>query len=66
MMPGDDEPLCHCDEILMCGTEHSETMLSATMNNAYTLRYLVTGTDPARGYVFEWLVNRQQGGAEIP
>jgi hypothetical protein len=59
MIPGDDEPLCHRDEILMCGTEHSETMLSATMNNAYTLHYLVTGTDAPRGYLFQWLARQR-------
>ena len=57
MIPGDDEPLRDCDEILMCGTEHSETMLNATMNNAYTLHYLVTGSDAPRGYLFKWLAN---------
>ncbi|MEE8365832.1 MAG: NAD-binding protein [Gammaproteobacteria bacterium] len=62
MMPGDDQPLCHHDEILMCGTEHSETMLSATMNNAYTLHYLVTGTDAPRGYLFQWLARQQYAG----
>ncbi len=57
MIPGNDEPLFDCDEILMCGTEHSETMLNATMNNAYTLHYLVTGSDAPRGYLFKWLAN---------
>lgn len=55
MLPDDDEVLQQCDEILLCGTEHSETMLAATMNNPYTLHYLITGEDAPRGYVFQWL-----------
>ncbi len=55
MLPTDDETLQLGDEILFCGTEHSESMLLATMNNAYTLDYLISGIDPPRGYVFSWL-----------
>ncbi len=57
MLPGDDEVLLSCDEILLCGTEHSETILSATLNNIYTLEYLVTGREPPRGYFFQWLAS---------
>ncbi len=57
MLPDDDETLLSCDEILLCGTEHGETMLSATMNNIYTLEYLVTGKEPPRGYLFRWLAS---------
>jgi Trk K+ transport system NAD-binding subunit len=55
MLPADNEIILECDEILLCGTEHSETMLAATMNNAYTLHYLITGIDAPRGYLFRWL-----------
>lgn len=55
MLPDDDEILCHCDEILFCGTEYSEAILSATLNNTYTLDYLITGIDKPRGYFFCWL-----------
>ena len=55
MLPTDDETLQLGDEILFCGTELSENMLSATMNNDYTLQYLISGIDPPRGYVFSWL-----------
>jgi len=61
-LPADNEPLFECDEILLCGTEHSETMLSATMNNAYTLDYLITGIDAPRGYLFRWFARRRDGG----
>ena len=58
MLPADNEVILECDEILLCGTEHSETMLAATMNNAYTLHYLITGIDAPRGYLFRWLARR--------
>jgi len=45
------------DRLLFCGTEKSETLLSATMNNVYTLDYLITGIDKPRGYVFQWLLS---------
>lgn len=59
MLPDGDEPLFECDEILLCGTEHSQSMLSATLNNEYTLHYLITGTDAPRGYFFRWLSSRR-------
>ena len=58
MLPTDNELILECDEILLCGTEHSENMLAATMNNAYTLHYLITGIDVPRGYLFRWLARR--------
>ena len=58
MLPGDDEPVLPGDEILFCGTEHSEVILSATMNNAYTLDYLISGRDKPRGYIFRWFEDR--------
>ena len=55
MLPADSETLLIGDEILFCGTELSESMLSATMNNEYKLEYLITDIDPPRGNVFSWL-----------
>jgi len=54
MLPADNEPILECDELLLCGTENSETMLAATLNNVYTLDYLITGIDAPRGYLFRW------------
>ena len=48
------------DEILFCRTEHSETMLSATLNNVYMLDYLLSGRDKSRGYLFRWFDDRNQ------
>ncbi|MDH3759516.1 MAG: NAD-binding protein [Gammaproteobacteria bacterium] len=55
MLPSDSEVLQAGDELLFCGTEFGERMLSASMNNGYTLDYLVTGVDKPRGYLFQWL-----------
>jgi Trk K+ transport system NAD-binding subunit len=55
MLPQDDLRLCEGDLILFCGTEHGETMLYATINNIYTLNYLITGEDQPRGYLFRWI-----------
>ncbi len=62
MLPADDVSLFDCDEILLCGTDHSETMLSATLNNEYTLRYLITGIDEPRGYLFRWFARNSDLG----
>jgi len=59
MLPGNDEPVRRGDEILFCGTERSEMLLTATLNNPHTLHYLVTGTEAPRGYFFRWLARRR-------
>ncbi len=58
MLPPDSEPVMLGDDILCCGTERAEYLLSATMNNVYTLDYLINGHDRARGYLFSWLEQR--------
>jgi len=58
MLPDENELVLAGDEILFCGTEQGERMLSASMNNAYTLDYLISGQDKPRGYLFRWLDNR--------
>ncbi len=58
MLPANNEPILECDEILLCGTENSETRLAATLNNVYTLKYLITGIDAPRGYLFRWLTRK--------
>lgn len=60
MLPGMEERVHRNDEILFCGTERGESLLSATLNNPYTLHYLVTGTEAPRGYVFQWLARRRE------
>jgi Trk K+ transport system NAD-binding subunit len=64
MLPTDSEPVKLDDDILCCGTEAGENLLSATMNNAYTLEYLVSGHDPVRGSFFRWLQGRGRQGDE--
>jgi hypothetical protein len=43
------------DQILFCGTNPAYRLLDATLNNEYTLRYLVTGVDAPRGFVMQWV-----------
>ena len=58
MLPADSEQVMLDDDILCCGSERGENLLSANMNNVYTLDFLVSGRDPARGYLFRWLQQR--------
>lgn len=58
MLPEDSETLMLGDEILFCGTSRCKQILSAVLNNPYTLHYLITGNDLPRGYFFSWLTNK--------
>ncbi len=60
MLPDINEHLFIGDEILLCGTQSSETLLAATLNNAYTLHYLITGIDTPRGTFFRWIESRRK------
>ncbi|MDN3523201.1 potassium channel family protein [Halomonas ramblicola] len=60
MLPEKDFSLGVGDELLFCSVYWVETMLQATLHNPYTLRYVVTGLDEPRGYVFAWLEDRLQ------
>ena len=55
MLPEDTEAVLPGDGILFCGTEHSERLLRASLNNPYTLHYLISGEEAPRGYVFQWI-----------
>jgi voltage-gated potassium channel len=59
-MPHLDRLLRENDDILFCGTDHGRHLLEATLNNPYTLDYLVTGVDAPRGYVMQWLMRRKR------
>jgi Trk K+ transport system NAD-binding subunit len=54
MLPTDTDPVLPGDRILFCGTERSERLLAATLNNPYTMHYVTIGRDAPRGYVFDW------------
>jgi Trk K+ transport system NAD-binding subunit len=43
------------DQILFCGSAYARRLLNATINNEYTLRYLMTGKDEPRGWIMSWL-----------
>jgi voltage-gated potassium channel len=60
MLPADSEAVMIGDDVLFCGSKSAEASLSATMNNGYTLDYLISGQDHARGYLFSWMEQRRQ------
>ncbi|ASJ71079.1 potassium channel family protein [Granulosicoccus antarcticus] len=62
MLPDDNEAIIHGDGVLLCGTERSERILRATLNNPYTLHYLTTGVELPRGFVFQWIEGRRKRG----
>jgi Trk K+ transport system NAD-binding subunit len=51
------------EQILFCGTASSLRLLDATLNNEYTLRYLISGIDQPRGYVMQWFTRRHASRA---
>ncbi len=55
-VPPEQRRLAEGDEILVCGSDSAHRLLDATLNNPYTLRFLVTGTDSPRGTVMRWLM----------
>ena len=63
MLPESSQLLQDGDEILFCGTTQGKRMLLASMNNPYTLNYLLTGTDPPRSYFFSWLSTKLESHA---
>lgn len=65
MLPEESEKLSADDEILFCGTSKSKLMLAATLNNGYTLHYLITGEDLPRGYFFTWWANRNRADVSM-
>ncbi|SFU53778.1 potassium channel family protein [Halomonas korlensis] len=64
MLPDKDFQLGIGDELLFCSVHRVESMLQATLHNPYTLRYIVTGVDEPRGYVFAWLEDRRRRRSE--
>jgi len=58
MLPNDEFTVLAGDTLLLCGTHRARHLLSATVDNPYTLHYLVTGEEPPRGWLFQWLYQR--------
>lgn len=47
------------DHVLFCGTRYAQRQLQATLNNEYTLQFLLTGVREPRGYIMKWLMRRR-------
>ena len=58
VMPGMSTPVKPFDQILFCGTHRVPHLLDATLNNEYTLRYLISGLDETRSVVLRWMLGR--------
>jgi len=58
VLPPNDLALMEGDEILFCMKPQHKVLLEANLVNAYTLDYLLTGVEPARGAFFRWLEAR--------
>ncbi len=61
VMPDRNHRLSNGDQILLCGHDKDLHLLEATLNNEYTLNYLITGADQPRGYVMQWVTRRLNG-----
>ena len=55
ILPEPATPVRPGDQILFCGSPRAARLLDASMNNEYTLAYLMTGLDEPRGYAMKWL-----------
>ena len=58
MLPDADFRVQTDDVLLLCGTRRAQRFLCSTVNNPYTLHYLVTGEEPPRAWVFQWAYKR--------
>ncbi len=58
VMPASTTTVRLGDRILFCGTPRAVRLLEATLNNEYTLRYLISGVEAPRGYVMQWLTRK--------
>jgi len=54
VMPAADMPVAAGDLMLICSSHVAKARVRNSLDNAYTLNYLTTGRQPARG----WLMNR--------
>jgi len=65
VMPELSQSLELGDQILFCGRNGTDHLLDATLNNEYTLRYLMTGVDEVRGIFMRWMARRFGGEAGV-
>jgi len=63
VMPDDSQSVRPGDQVLFCGSSRAVRLLDATLNNEYTLRYLMTGRDEIRSTVLRWLFGKLRGEA---
>ena len=54
-LPWDDYRLKKDDQILFCGRKFAHHLMDSTLNNEYSLHYVLTGVDKPRSYLMQWL-----------
>ena len=57
-MPALTRPLKPGDVVLFCGRNEAYHVLDSTLNNEYSLRYLISGIDEPRGWVLRWMMRK--------
>jgi len=60
ILPLNDLPLEINDEILFCMVPEEKVLFEANIANEYTLKYFLTGDEPAKGGFFRWLKARSK------
>lgn len=65
VMPQLSHPVNEGDEILFCGRNRAYRLLDATLNNEYTLRYLMTGIDEPHSPAMRWLTRKREARAAV-
>ncbi len=55
VMPVMSTPVKPGDQILFCGAHRVPRLFDATLNNEYTLRYLISGVDETRSVALRWV-----------
>jgi len=65
VMPELSTPVKQRDQVLFCGTHRVPNLLDATLNNEYTLRYLISGVDETRSVALRWLLGKFRAPAAI-
>ncbi|MCW8883700.1 MAG: NAD-binding protein [Motiliproteus sp.] len=55
MMPDLKAQVKPGDLVVFCGDTQSQQLLNANISNPYTMEYLITGLEPPRGYLLNWV-----------
>ena len=60
VMPNGEIAIAVGDELLLCGSHSARRQFGISLANPYTLAYLASGEEPARGWVMQWLQRKRR------